>query len=112
MPKDDWIPLPRRSLGLRASHSKRLDLAGGHSAKLRIPCAAPFRYRRGMKAPQQPEVIPIDKELPAVGKKVIVVCRQFKLSGYRDEKGVWREDRRAARELKDVIGWHEFGLGE
>ena len=53
------------------------------------------------------EVIPLDKELPAPGKSVVVVCERFRLLGHRDERGVWREDRRPKEELKDVIGWHE-----
>jgi len=32
-------------------------------------------------------MIPIEKGLPAAGQNVIVVCRQFRLLGYRDEKG-------------------------
>ena len=60
-----------------------------------------------MKDPYQSEVIPIDQELPPSGKKVIVVCRRFRHLGYRDEKGIWREDSRPTKELEDVIGWHE-----
>jgi hypothetical protein len=60
-----------------------------------------------VKDPYQSEMIPIDQELPPVGKKVIVVCRQFKLLAYRDQKGVWREDRRPGKELEDVLGWQE-----
>ena len=65
-----------------------------------------------MNGAHQPEVIPIDKELPPAGKKVVVVCRQFRLLGYRDAKGVWREETRPAKELEDVIGWYDSGLGE
>ena len=61
---------------------------------------------------RQLEMIPIEKGLPAAGQNVIVVCRKFRLLGYRDEKGIWREARRPAEELKDVIGWHELGSGE
>ena len=65
-----------------------------------------------MKRTQQPEVIPIEKALPPIGKRAIVVCRQFRLLGYRDEKGVWREESRPTEELEDVIGWHELEPGE
>jgi hypothetical protein len=58
------------------------------------------------------KVIPIDEGLPAAGKRVTVVCRQFRLLGYRDEKGIWREERRPAEELEDVMGWQELGWGE
>jgi hypothetical protein len=57
-------------------------------------------------------MIPIEKGLPAAGQNVIVVCRQFRLLGYRDEQGVWREVRRPAENLKDVIGWVELAPGE
>jgi hypothetical protein len=53
------------------------------------------------------EVIALDQELPAPWKSVVVVCQQFRLLGYRDEKGIWRESRRPKEELKDVPGWHE-----
>ena len=65
-----------------------------------------------VKGTQQSEVIPIERALPAIDQKVIVVCKRFRLLGYRDEKGVWREEQRPAQELKDVIGWHELDSRE
>ena len=59
-----------------------------------------------------PGVTPVDKGLPPTGKKVIVVCRECRLLGYLDEKGVWREERRPAEELQDVVGWYEVGVGK
>ena len=44
----------------------------------------------GLKGPEQPEVIPVEKGLPPEGKRVIVVCRQFRILGYRDDNGFWR----------------------
>lgn len=82
------------------------------SAKLRIACAAVFCAYSAIEDSRQSEMIPIEKGLPAAGQHVIVVCRRFRLLGCRDEKGVWREARRPAEELKDVIGLHELGSGE
>src|SRR5436189_4765133 len=58
----------------------------------------------------QSEMIPIWDGLPPADKKVIVVCRRFRLLGYRDDKGTWRDERRPDEELGDVIGWHELGF--
>ncbi len=52
--------------------------------------------KNDLTMPDQPksEVIAIDQGLPAAGQRVIVVCREFRLLGYRDEKGIWRGERR------------------
>src|SRR6185503_1009604 len=76
-----------------------------NSDKLQLPFSAGIEAVKGSR---QSEVIPVERDLPAIGKKVIVVCKQFRLLGYRDAKGVWREDRRPAEELRDVIGWNEL----
>lgn len=58
------------------------------------------------------KAIALDQALPAPGQRVIVVCGQFRVLGYRDENGVLREEWHQENELKDVTGWQELNLGE
>jgi hypothetical protein len=62
----------------------------------------------GVKGPRQSEIIPVERTLPAIGQKVLVVCKKFRLLGYRDARGVWREVRQPAAELEEVIAWQEL----
>jgi hypothetical protein len=48
----------------------------------------------------------VGKRLPDVGHRVLVICRQFTCLGYRDERGIWRDDRRREA-LEDVAAWME-----
>jgi hypothetical protein len=60
----------------------------------------------------QSEMISVCRALPAPGHRVIVFCRRFKLLGYRDEEGNWREERHPDYELKDVVSWRDLSLAE
>jgi hypothetical protein len=51
--------------------------------------------------------IRVGKKLPEVGRRVLVVCRQFTCLGYRDAAGIWRDDARREA-LKDVAAWMEL----
>ena len=59
-----------------------------------------------METHDKSKVIPVERALPPVGKRVIVVCKEFQLLGYRDENGHWRDDYRPEEPLKDVVGWY------
>jgi hypothetical protein len=62
-----------------------------------------------MKCPGA-KMISIGRELPVAGRMVIVVCRDRRLLGYRDEKVVWREVGHPFEKLTDVIAWREMDL--
>jgi len=84
------------------------------SGRLRIPWATAFSDTdtASMADPSRSEVISACRALPAPGHRVIVFCRRFKLLGYRDEKGIWREERHPECELKDVVSWRDLSLAE
>ena len=59
-----------------------------------------------MESKTEPVVVSVNDQLPPVGDRVIVVCKDCRCLGYLDRHGLWRDDAQH-RELQDVIGWVE-----
>jgi hypothetical protein len=76
------------------------------------PVSADMCVIEAVPALSKTEVISPAQALPAPGQRVIAVCREFRVLGFRDEQGIWREERHPDNALKDVLGWQELGLAE
>ena len=60
-----------------------------------------------MKLLSKDSIIHISERLPALGHRVIVICRNFRCLGYLDAKGVWRGNFKDD-EIENVVGWVEL----
>lgn len=58
-----------------------------------------------MESVVEKTVIPVAQKRPAVNKRVIVVCKDFRCLGYLDREGVWRDAK--GNTVQEVIGWFE-----